>query len=76
MARAVACGSGRALAMGKRRHHAVVTLVVFAIAYNLLAVGYALTGAMTPLLAAVLMPISSIASLAIVWSMLGGSNRD
>lgn len=66
-------GIRRALEMGKRRQRAVAMLVTFAIGYNALAVGYALTGAMTPLLAAVLMPLSSIASLAIVWSMLGGS---
>lgn len=41
-------------------------LLVFMIAYNLSAVGLAVTGLMHPLLAAVLMPLSSIATLAIV----------
>lgn len=41
-------------------------LLVFMIAYNLTAVGLAVAGMMHPLLAAVLMPLSSIATLAIV----------
>lgn len=41
-------------------------LLVFMIAYNLTAVGLAVSGLMHPLLAAVLMPLSSIATLAIV----------
>jgi Cu2+-exporting ATPase len=41
-------------------------VIGFAAAYNLSAVGVALTGRMSPLLAAVLMPASALASLAIV----------
>ncbi len=41
-------------------------VIAFAIAYNLAAVGVALTGQMSPLLAAVLMPASALVSLAIV----------
>ncbi len=41
-------------------------LLVFMIAYNLTAVGLAVAGLMSPLFAAVLMPLSSLATLAIV----------
>ena len=46
-------------------------LVSFAIGYNAFAAAFALSGWVTPLLAAILMPASSIASLAIVWLGLG-----
>ena len=48
----------------RRRTHRV--LLVFMIAYNMTAVGFAVAGWMSPLLAAVLMPLSSLATLAIV----------
>jgi Cu2+-exporting ATPase len=41
-------------------------LLIFSIAYNALAVGLAATGRMNPLLAAILMPASSIATVVIV----------
>ena len=41
-------------------------LMVFSISYNLLAVGLAVAGHMNPLLAAIMMPASSLASLGIV----------
>lgn len=47
----------------RRTHH---VLLVFMITYNVTAVGLAVAGLMHPLLAAVLMPLSSIATLAIV----------
>jgi len=43
-----------------------VALLVFMVAYNLAAVGLAVSGHMNPLFAAVLMPLSSLATLAIV----------
>ncbi len=49
----------------RRSTHAA--LLVFMIAYNLTAVGLAATGHMNPLFAAVLMPLSSLATLVIVW---------
>jgi Cu2+-exporting ATPase len=54
-----------------RRHGRVAFLVlVFAIAYNVAAVAVCLVGWMNPLLAAVLMPLSAIASLGVVaWGM-------
>jgi len=41
-------------------------LLVFSVAYNALAVGLAVAGHMNPLLAAILMPVSSLLSLAII----------
>ncbi|MBL9215645.1 MAG: heavy metal translocating P-type ATPase metal-binding domain-containing protein [Opitutaceae bacterium] len=48
----------------RRRTHR--WLLAFSIAYNLLAVGLAVAGRMNPLLAAILMPASSLATLALV----------
>ncbi len=48
------------------RRQTQIALLVFMIAYNVAAVGLAVTGHMHPLLAAVLMPLSSLATLAIV----------
>jgi Cu2+-exporting ATPase len=53
----------------RRRTH--VAVLVFSIAYNLLAVGLAVVGRMNPLVAAALMPINSLLTLAIV----GGGMR-
>jgi P-type Cu2+ transporter len=58
------------------RHRTQVALLVFMIAYNLLSVGMAVSGRMSPLVAAVLMPLSSLATLAIVgWGMRGAWRR-
>jgi Cu2+-exporting ATPase len=54
----------------RRRTQRVV--LVFSIAYNLLAVGLAVAGKMNPLVAAALMPINSILTLALV---TGGMRR-
>lgn len=59
------------LKIGRQRRQAVRGLMVFALAYNLAAVGLSLCGWVTPLVAAILMPVSSIVSLAIVWGALG-----
>lgn len=53
----------------KRRQTALI-LFAFAVFYNVAAVGICLAGHMHPLLAAILMPLSSIATLAIAWSRL------
>jgi P-type Cu2+ transporter len=58
------------------RHRTQVALLVFMIGYNLLAVGMAVSGRMSPLVAAILMPLSSLATLAIVgWGMRGAWRR-
>lgn len=59
------------LEMAFVRRSAVRRVVGFAIAYNTFAVLLALTGHMSPLLAAILMPASSLVSLAIVTLRMG-----
>ncbi|AHF89373.1 copper-exporting ATPase [Opitutaceae bacterium TAV5] len=54
------------LEMNGARHRTHLALLVFMVLYNLVTVGLAATGHMNPLFAAVLMPLSSLATLAIV----------
>jgi Cu2+-exporting ATPase len=54
----------------RRRTQSVI--LVFSIFYNVLAVGLAVAGKMNPLIAAILMPVNSLATLAIV---TGGMRR-
>ena len=54
----------------RRRTQRVI--LIFSIAYNLLAVGLAVAGRMNPLVAAILMPVNSLTTLAIV---TGGMRR-
>jgi Cu2+-exporting ATPase len=58
------------LALAARRQTVVRCAFTFALLYNLSVIGIALSGQMSPLLAAVLMPLSSAFSLAIVASGL------
>ncbi len=51
------------LRYARRARNLIVLLFVLSMAYNALALGIALTGALTPLAAAVLMPISSIGTI-------------
>lgn len=60
-------GVGLLLRTGLKRGRAIAALMGFAIAYNALAIGLAVSAAITPLMAAAFMPVSSVASLAIVW---------
>jgi P-type Cu2+ transporter len=55
------------LDMAVRRRRTARAVVAFAIAYNAVAIALCLAGRMNPLLAAVLMPASSLVSLAIVF---------
>jgi Cu2+-exporting ATPase len=48
------------------RRRTQVAILVFSILYNLLAVGFAVAGWMNPLVAAILMPVNSLFTLAIV----------
>ena len=48
------------------RRRAQTMILVFSVVYNLLAVGLAVAGVMSPLLAAIMMPINSLLTLAIV----------
>ena len=54
----------------RRRTQGVI--LVFSIGYNLLAVGLAAAGYMSPLLAAILMPVNSLATLLIVTTGMRG----
>ena len=65
----------RLLSLAKRRQLVVRVAFTFALGYNLTAVGICLQGSMSPLLAAVLMPLSSAISLAIVAVGLRASNQ-
>lgn len=60
------------LRVGEARNRAVKQIFAFAILYNVSAVGLCLTGNMYPLLAAILMPLSSLATLGIVRYSLRG----
>lgn len=59
-------GLRRLFAVNAARRRTQLALLVFSVAYNAVAVGFAVSGHMSPLLAAILMPISSLLSLAIV----------
>jgi Cu2+-exporting ATPase len=59
-------GVGALLAMAARRRRTARAVVTFAIAYNVVAVALCLSGLMSPLLASILMPASSLVSLSIV----------
>jgi Cu+-exporting ATPase len=57
----------------RRARHVVITCFVVSVLYNLIGLGFALAGALTPLAAAILMPVSSltvvgISSGAMRWS--------
>jgi len=59
------------LDMAAIRRRTAHTVVAFAIAYNAVAIALCLAGKMNPLVAAVLMPASSLVSLALVFIGLG-----
>ncbi|MDX6765550.1 MAG: heavy metal translocating P-type ATPase metal-binding domain-containing protein [Candidatus Methylacidiphilales bacterium] len=59
-------GLSRFLALAGTRRRAALATVIFSLIYNLVMIAMALTGLVGPLLAAVVMPLSSLASLAIV----------
>ena len=64
------------LSLAKRRQRVVRIAFAFALAYNLTAVGICLEGLMSPLLAAILMPLSSAISLAMIaLGMRGADGR-
>lgn len=63
------------LATARWRHRIVRRVLVFAIIYNSVAITLCLGGHMSPLLAAILMPLSSLASLAIASSPLQAQRR-
>jgi P-type Cu2+ transporter len=56
-------------AIRRRTQH---TILIFSVVYNLLAVGLAVAGRMNPLLAAILMPVNSLATILIVTTGMRG----
>jgi len=69
-------GIRKLLETSDRRRTAIRRLMAFTISYNLLAVGLALAGGMSPLVAAVIMPLSSITSLLLCSLTFRGSQRN
>jgi Cu2+-exporting ATPase len=71
-------GLGELFAAGHRHRRATRTVFTFAISYNACAIGASLLGFMNPLVAAIIMPLSSLVSIALVfltlknWSMISG----
>ena len=63
-------GIGELFSLGRRHRLATRMVFSFAITYNALAVSAALLGWMNPLVAAVIMPLSSLASIALVFLAL------
>lgn len=61
--------------MGHRRDRIARAVIGFATAYNLVMVAISLSGHMNPLVAAIVMPLSSLASLAIVVAGIGLPGR-
>ena len=59
-------GIRRLFEVNAARRRTQAWLLAFSVAYNLLAVGLAAAGWMSPLLAAILMPVSSLVTLGIV----------
>ncbi|WP_237023457.1 heavy metal translocating P-type ATPase metal-binding domain-containing protein [Lacunisphaera limnophila] len=59
-------GLRRLFAVNAARRRTHTALLVFSVVYNAFAVGLAVSGHMNPLLAAIIMPVSSLLSLAIV----------
>lgn len=60
-------------AVAAKRRQTVLIIFAFAVCYNVAVVALCLAGHMHPLLAAILMPLSSIATLAIAWLRLKDS---
>lgn len=51
------------------RHRTIRRILIFSILYNIVAVGLAIVGGMSPMLAAILMPLSSLVTLGIALSV-------
>jgi len=69
-------GVRRLFEAGSRRDHVARRVILFAIIYNLAMIGVSLSGHMNPLVAAIVMPLSSLTSLGIVFAGMrarGGS---
>lgn len=63
-------GLGELFAAGRRHRRATIAVFCFAITYNACAIGASLLGFMNPLVAAIIMPMSSLVSIALVFLFL------
>ncbi len=63
------------LNLAKKYAFAIRSVFTFSLSYNLIAVGICLSGHMNPLLAAILMPLSSLISLAIITFLIPANTR-
>ncbi|MGZ0657601.1 heavy metal translocating P-type ATPase [Coraliomargarita sp. W4R72] len=61
--------------VASRRRLTIATVFAVAVIYNISAVGICLAGLMHPLMAAILMPLSSLVTLALAWLGLGRQNQ-
>ncbi|MBC8126907.1 MAG: heavy metal translocating P-type ATPase metal-binding domain-containing protein [Gloeobacteraceae cyanobacterium ES-bin-144] len=64
------------LTAANARSHAVKSAFAFALLYNLTTVGFSMAGKMSPLVAAIIMPLSSIVSIVIVASIFRRKSRN
>ena len=63
-------GLGRLFVVARHRRRVLTEIFAFTVAYNLVAIGLAAAGAMSPLLATVMMPTSAVLTLAhVTWRM-------
>ncbi len=63
-------GLGRLFAMARHRRRVLTEVFAFTVVYNLVAIGLSAAGAMSPLLATLMMPTSAILTLAhVTWRM-------
>jgi len=65
-------GVRKLLEAGKRRRKTARRVIAFALTYNACAIFLSLAGRMNPLAAAILMPVSSLVSIAIVYLSING----
>lgn len=61
--------------LAQKHAQAIRTVFAFSLSYNLIAVGVCLAGLMNPLLAAILMPLSGIVSLALIGVTIAAANH-
>ncbi|MEX1118163.1 MAG: heavy metal translocating P-type ATPase metal-binding domain-containing protein [Terrimicrobiaceae bacterium] len=69
-------GLGHLFALARTHRFATRAVFAFALTYNALAVGASLSGWMIPLVAAVIMPLSSLTSIGIVFLVLRGTSSE
>ena len=63
-------GLGRLFVVARHRRRVLTEVFAFTVVYNLVAIGLAAAGAMSPLLATLMMPTSAILTLAhVTWRM-------